>query len=299
MENGHGGFTTDGREYVIVLDGTRETPLPWSNVLANPAFGTIVSSSGSAFTWSENSRENRLTPFANDPLTDPTAEALYVRDDDIGTVWGATPGPLPRHPDAGRWVIRHAAGVTRYQHAVAGMQQELAVFVAPHDPVKLSVLTLTNTPKQHGASACSDTSSGRWVHPAWAIGISATTEMNNGILLARNRYNSEFASAVSFWRATATPRSHTGDRADFVGHNRTLSAPAALFRKQLLGRTGAGLDPCGALQVELTIKPGESRSVGVHPRPGTRRCPRTRPGDALFVTRHSRGHAGSHRAYVG
>ena len=134
MANGLGGFTRDGREYVVVLDGERETPLPWSNVLANPTFGTIVSSSGSAFTWSGNSRENRLTPFANDPLTDPTGEALYLRDDDTGAVWGATPGPLPRRADGGRWIVRHAAGVTRYQHAVAGMQQALAVFVAPEDP---------------------------------------------------------------------------------------------------------------------------------------------------------------------
>ena len=122
MENGLGGFTRDGREYVVVLDGERETPLPWSNVLANPAFGTIVSSSGSAFTWSGNSRENRLTPFANDPLTDPTGEAFYLRDDDTGAVWGATPGPLPRRADGGRWIVRHAAGVTRYQHAVAGLR---------------------------------------------------------------------------------------------------------------------------------------------------------------------------------
>ncbi len=131
MENGLGGFTRDGREYVVVLDGERETPLPWSNVLANPAFGTIVSSSGSAFTWASNSRENRLTPFANDPLSDPTSEAVYLRDDESGAVWGATPGPLPRRADAGRWVIRHGAGVTRYQHAVAGLEQELAVFVSP------------------------------------------------------------------------------------------------------------------------------------------------------------------------
>ena len=125
MENGIGGFTPDGREYVVVLDGDRETPLPWSNVLANPEFGTMVSASGSAFTWAGNSRENRLTPFANDPISDPTGEAIYLRDEDSGAVWGATPGPLPRRPDGGRWVVRHAAGVTRYQHAVAGLEQEL------------------------------------------------------------------------------------------------------------------------------------------------------------------------------
>ena len=145
MDNGLGGFTRDGREYIVVLEGERDTPLPWSNVLANPGFGSIVSSSGAAFTWAGNSRENRLTPFANDPLVDPTSEAMFLRDDASGVVWGATPGPLPRRPESGRWVVRHSAGVTRYQHAVAGLEQELAVFVSPDDPVKQSLLTLKNT----------------------------------------------------------------------------------------------------------------------------------------------------------
>jgi cyclic beta-1,2-glucan synthetase len=263
MENGFGGFTPDGHEYVVVLEGERETPLPWSNVLANPDFGTIVSSSGSAFTWAGNSRENRLTPFANDPLTDPTGEAFYLRNDLTGAVWGATPGPLPRRADDSRWVIRHGAGVTRYEHAVAGVQQQLAIFVAPDDPVKVAVLTLTNTSavRQHISV---------FGYVEWCLGPPragerrfVVTEMDDasGVMLARNAYNADFSDSVAFWRATETPRSHTGDRGEFVGRNRTASAPAALFRERLAGRTGAGLDPCGALQLTLDLGPGQSRSV--------------------------------------
>jgi cyclic beta-1,2-glucan synthetase len=263
MENGLGGFTPDGREYVIVLDGERETPLPWSNVLANPDFGTVVSNSGAAFTWAGNSRENRLTPFANDPLTDPTGEAIYVRDEDSGVVWGATPGPLPRRADGGRWVIRHAAGVTRFQHAVAGLGQELAVFVAPDDPVKLAMLTLTN-----------DTDEPRRLsvfgYVEWVMGpprsgehrfVVSEHDAESGAVLARNSYNAEYRDAISFLRSTAPVRSYTADRAEFIGRNRTLSSPAALFRERLAGRTGAGLDPCGALQVMVEIPPGESRRI--------------------------------------
>lgn len=263
MENGLGGFTPDGREYVVVLDGERETPLPWSNVLANPTFGTIVSSSGSAFTWAGNSRENRLTPFANDPLTDPTAEAFYLRDDDTGEVWGATPAPLPRRADGGRWVVRHAAGVTRYQHAVDGLRQELAIFVAPDEPVKMATLTVTNlSPARRRLSV--------FGYVEWCLGPPragqqrfVVTEMDEetGVMLARNGYNTEFAHSVAFWRASMVPHAHTGDRAEFVGRHRTLSAPAALFRDQLLNRTGAGLDACGALQLRLEVEPGESRRI--------------------------------------
>jgi len=102
LSNGVGGFADGGGTYVIVLNGADETPMPWTNVIANPRFGTIITASGSAHTWSANSRENRLTPFANDPTSDPTAEALFIRDDESGDVWSPTPGPLVRTSDSGR-----------------------------------------------------------------------------------------------------------------------------------------------------------------------------------------------------
>ena len=263
MENGYGGFTPDGREYVVVLDGERETPAPWSNVLANDTFGTIVSSSGSAFTWAGNSRENRITPFANDPLSDPTGESIYLRDEESGAVWGATPAPLARQAEDGRWIIRHTAGVTRFQHAVEGVEHELAVCVAPSDPVKLAVLRLTNTGNSRRRISV-------FGYVEWCLGPPragerrfVVTEMDDGTgaILARNAYNTELADHIAFWRATAPCDSHTADRTEFVGRHRTLAAPAALFRERLAGRTGAGLDPCGALQIIGELDPGETRSV--------------------------------------
>src|SRR5205807_9934655 len=117
LGNGFGGFTDGGRTYAIVLDGADETPMPWTNVIANARFGTIVTASGSAHTWSENSRENRLTSFANDPAVDPTAEALFVRDDDSGDAWSPTPGPMKRHRKSGQFLIHHSAGVTRFSRS--------------------------------------------------------------------------------------------------------------------------------------------------------------------------------------
>jgi cyclic beta-1,2-glucan synthetase len=263
MENGVGGFTPDGREYVVVLDGDRETPLPWSNVMANPEFGTMVSSSGSGFTWAGNSRENRLTPFANDPVADPTGEAIYLRDEDSGEVWGATPAPLPRQPGGGPWHVRHAAGVTRFQHAVAGFTQQLDVFVAPHDAVKVAMLTLANR----------STSSRRvsvFGYVEWCLGpprsgerrfVVSELDQATRAILARNAYNTEFGEQVGFWHTTEPARSYTCDRGEFIGRGRTLSNPAALLRAGLGARTGAGLDPCGALQVVLQIEPGESRRL--------------------------------------
>src|SRR5204863_38588 len=192
--NGRGGFTEDGAQYVIALDGEDETPAPWCNILTNPEFGTVVSSSGSSFTWAENSRENRLTPFANDPLSDPTSEAIFIRDEDGGEAWGATPGPLPRRPDAGRWVVAHRAGATRFSHAAHGIRHDLDLFVHWDDPVKYSVLTLRNAGDEPRRLSV-------FGYVEWALGsarladhLHTVTEIDprRSTILARNAYNTQF-----------------------------------------------------------------------------------------------------------
>jgi len=261
--NGTGGFSADGREYVIVLDGDADTPRPWSNVLANPAFGSLVTDGGPAFTWYENSRENRLTPFANDPIVDRGAEAFYLRDERTGACWGATPGAMRREPNTPRWIVKHAPGVTRYQHERGDLAHELAVFVAPEDPVKLSVLTIANRGTQARRLRA-------FAYAEWSLGpprpegqtqVVTEHEALRSAVLATNGYTDDFPGRTAFAAAVPRPRSSTGDRLEFLGRYGSSLAPVALTREGLSGRFGAGLDPCAALEVEIDIPPGEQREI--------------------------------------
>ncbi len=262
--NGVGGFTADGREYAIYLGPNALTPLPWINVMANPTFGAMLSESGSGSCWFGNSQSNRLTPWSNDPVSDPASEAIYIRDEDSGVFW--TPTPLPvRELDAYR--TRHGQGYTETEHNSHGLEQTLLTFVpvqaGPPDPLRIQKLTIRNKSAQR--RRLSVTAYSEFVlgsdQETTQMHISSSWDETSKALFMRNPYHVDYGGRIAFAAISPDPSSFSGDRTVFLGRNGSLSSPSALRRESLSTRTGPGLDPCAALQTKFELAPGEEKTV--------------------------------------
>ncbi|MDH4051233.1 MAG: cyclic beta 1-2 glucan synthetase, partial [Rubrivivax sp.] len=270
FHNGIGGFTADGREYVVESSAGHRPPAPWVNVLANPRFGTVVSEGGSAYTWCENAHELRLTPWHNDPVTDVSGEVIYLRDEETGQFWHPTSLPHPGDElddsNARSDRTRHGFGYSVFEHHAADIHSEMTVFVAMDAAVKFSMLMIRNDSDRPRRLSVTG-------YVEWVLGdmraktvphTSSLLSPDNGALYARNPFSNDFGDWVAFFDADERAHalgSFTCDRTEFIGRNGSLRRPDALRRVRLSGRTGAGMDPCAAIQVPLELAPGESREI--------------------------------------
>lgn len=259
--NGRGGFSEDGREYQITLNENDQTPAPWANVLANASFGTVISEAGQAYTWYENAHEYRLTPWENDPISDRSGEAYYLRDEESGVVWSPTTLPVRGN---GHYLSRHGFGYSVFAHRETGIDTELTILVAEHAPVKIAILTLSNTSGRTRKISVTG-------YVEWTLGESrnksamhvvtrtSTTGRGCGVL-ANNFYSSNGSERTAFFAVTGVHCSVTGDRREFLGRNGSQRDPAAMKQRTLSDKTGAGLDPCGAVQSATTLIDGDQRT---------------------------------------
>jgi cellobiose phosphorylase len=259
--NGYGGFSADGREYIIELQEGMNTPLPWINVIANPKFGFQVSEAGAGYTWSFNSREYKLTPWSNDPILDPMGEALYLRDEETGEFWSVTANPKR---EKGSYRIRHGQGYSIFEHYSHGLKQTLRLFVPVKEPLKVIELVVSNTTDQVLRLSAV-------YYVEWVMGVAReqtapylVTEYDRerNIFFTQNTYQEEFVGRMGFLTALgAAVTSYTGDRSEFIGRNGSLEGPLGLKLDHFSETVGAGLDPCSALQLQFSLSPGETKTI--------------------------------------
>jgi len=258
--NGYGGFSAEGSEYVIATDRKHKTPAPWVNVIANPGFGTVVSESGGAYTWTENAHELRLTPWNNDPVSGAAGEAFYLRDEENGHFWSTSLLPAG---GSSPYITRHGFGYSVFEHIEDGIYSEMLVYVDLEAAVKFTVIKIRNQsgrPRKLSATGYIE-----WVlgdnRTKTAMHIRTETGAVSGTLFARNPYNTEFADRVAFFDVEAKKKSFTADRTEFIGRNGTLQYPDAMLRQKLSGKTGLALDPCAAIQVPFDLAIDEEREI--------------------------------------
>lgn len=252
--NGYGGFADNGETYVVVLSPGTSTPAPWINVIANETFGFLASAEGSGHTWALNSREHQITPWSNDPVSNPPGEIFYLRDEDTHTLWSLT--AAVRRDAAATYVTHHGRGYTRYERIAHGIASSLLQYVPPADPIKISRIQLHNLSGQ--SRTLSLTSYVEWVlgtsRTKTAPFITTETDPKTGALFARNQWDGTYGSRVAFADLGSYVTTVSGDRKSFIGRNGSLDNPAAFTHSDGLNSvTGAGLDPCGILQTLITL----------------------------------------------
>ena len=258
--NGLAGFTQDGREYIIRIAPGQATPAPWCNVIANPHFGTVISECGGAYTWGENSQQFRISPWYNDPVSDASGEAMYIRDEESGQFW--SPAALPARGQT-PYICRHGFGYSVFEHKESGIVSELWVYVAVDASVKFCRLLVRN---ESGKSRTLSVTS--YIELVLGemrskTGMHIVTEIDprTGTLFARNSYNADFPGRIVFLDVNEEMGSFSGDRTEFLGRNGSMASPAALVRERLSNRVGPAMDPCAALQVKIDLADGQEREI--------------------------------------
>ena len=272
-ENGFGGFSPDTNHYVLPRVGTTRPPLPWVNVVSNPPFGFIVTECGGGYTWSDNSRENRLTSWSNDPVLDPPSEAVYLRRSEHGDYWSLTPAPAGDGLD---YVVEHGFGSSSFQTANQGISSKLTISGASHDKVKWYSIVLSNnegTEQKLELYFYADLVLGVTRETSYRF-VTTHFDRSAQTLCAQNHYNNEFAGHVVALGSSEPIISFSASRLEFLGRNGDLQRPAALERGaqvpffpakpkpvKLTGKVGAGIDPCGLIHISVALKPREERTI--------------------------------------
>ena len=260
FDNGYGGLTADGA-YIIRVEPGCVPPAPWTNVVANPDGGFVVSERGAGFTWAANSYFMRLTPWHNDPVSDPVTEVIYLRDDDTGELWSATPAPIGH----GLFTVLHSAGSSSFHQEYADLVADLTLGMAGDEPVKVSLLRLANNDRRRRRITVT-------AYAEWSLGVqrehtqhqvSTSFEAQQEAILARNGFDPEFADWVAFQTMSEPLTGYTADRLEFLGRNGTVSSPAAFDRGGLNRATGSGIDPCAVQQCTIDLAPGEFREIAI------------------------------------
>ena len=271
-DQSHGKFINNGKTYQIKTNQNCVTPTPWSNIIANPDFGTMITDSGSGYTWAGNSRENRITNWSNDPVTDPVSEAFYIKDTDTQNYWSPTPKPVFNNKE---YITEHSIGTSSFMTENDEVKSEMTIFISKDKRIKWNKFKLTNkssVTKNLEIYSYSDLTLGVNREDSYRY-IQTGYLSSPEFLYAQNHYNNEFSGRVAFAGSTNSFQSFSCNRVEFIGRNRTLENPVFLnrvsstlaslvsvgkFATYLSGNYGSGFDPAFIIKTTIKLKPNST-----------------------------------------
>ena len=245
--NEYGGFSENGSEYKLKISHDSNTPIAWSNVMANPQFGTVVTDNLGGYTWYKNSRLNRISSFKNNVVSDVPSEIIYINDKKTGKVW--------RLGNKGKQelYITYGFGYTNVKTIIDGILQDLDIFVPKEDKVKVNLLKLKNTTNEK-----KELKLVYYVSPCMGEDEIKTNgyinmEKSNNVIYAKNLYNSLEENSVVYVSTTEKIDSYTGNKKFFIG-NKTIENPEAIYKVTLDNQNSLGQLACIAIEINLEIE---------------------------------------------
>ena len=257
--NEYGGFSNDGKEYLIRVNKNNRLPTVWSHILSNEKFGTVITENMGGYTWYKNSRLDRVTSWENEPNYDIPSEIIYLVDKESGKAWSLGLNPMP---DDRNYNVVYGFGYAKYIHKSNGIEQEMEVFVPEDDSCKISILNLKNvTPNKKKIKLYYYTKQVLGEDEIKTNGyINTLFDKNNNFIYAKSIYKTDEQNYFSYISCNEKIKSYTGDKKFFVGDG-NLGNPEAIKKTKLNDDSGLGKNSCMAMEIEIELESYANRDI--------------------------------------
>lgn len=274
----YGYFDDAAKEYVITRP---DTPKSWSNYLGSTAYGAIVTNNAGGYSFYQSAAQGRFVRlrFNAVPMDQP-GRYIYLRDMENADFWSASWQPVGKPLADYRCECRHGTAYTIISSEYADVRAETTYFVplgATYEVWRVRLTNIGTRPRRLKAftyveyatnwSAANDLINLQYAqHIAKMTIVDGIVDHGTNVSIPPNPDNFEDADQgrhTFLGLAGATPSGFDTDRTTFLGAYGTYAKPAAVEKGVCSGSLAAGDNPCGALEVEIVLAPGETKEFSV------------------------------------
>lgn len=247
--NEYGGFSENGREYIIMLKDEISLPTVWSHVMSSENFGTVITESQGGYTWSKNSRLNKVTAWNNLPYLDIPSEILYIKDKETGKVWSSSSFISKEEGD---FKITYGFGYSKYFSCNQDIICEENIFVPKSDKAKIRIVKLKNTrPDKRKLKLVFYSKLVLDEEESKSNGYLNIKQIDENVIKVENLSNEDFKE-LFFVGSSQNIISYTGNRDFFIG-NGSIKNPEGINKVVLDGENSLGRNSILAIEMEIEL----------------------------------------------